>query len=80
MMRAAMTSSSMSNSTTNSLLSSGLTPEQKQQLNATMSVYATIKSNNMMMQLGGGDSNQTASSSLPGKLCTFIICIFLVLY
>jgi len=49
--RAAMTCSSMSNSTTNSLLSSAaLTPLQKQVNAGGMSVYATIKSSNMMMQ------------------------------
>jgi hypothetical protein len=52
MMPNLMSASSMSNSTTNSLLSSTLTPTQKhqqqQQLNATMSVYATIKSSSML--------------------------------
>jgi len=48
---AAMTCSSMSNSTTNSLLSStAVTPLQKQVNAGGMSVYATIKSSNMMMQ------------------------------
>jgi len=47
-----MTNSSMSNSTTNTLVSSNLTPkqqQQQQQMNSTsMSVYATIKSSNML--------------------------------
>jgi hypothetical protein len=52
-----MSASSMSNSTTNSLLSSTLTPTQKQQLNATMSVYATIKSSSMLRFDGVGSNN-----------------------
>lgn len=60
-----MTCSSMSNSTTNSLLSSTLTPKQHQQQqassNGTMSVYATIKSNNMLMQLNENSCLQAAS-------------------
>ena len=63
-----MTCSSMSNSTTNSLLSSTLTPKQQQQQqqanSAAMSVYATIKSNSMLMQLGENSCLQQTASPL----------------
>ncbi len=64
--RSAMTCSSMSNSTTNSLLSgSVMTPLQKQHLNsATMSVYATIKSSNMLMN-GTPDTSSQGEEFLP---------------
>jgi len=58
----------MSNSTTNSLLSSTLTPKQQQQQqqanSAAMSVYATIKSNSMLMQLGENSCLQQTASPL----------------
>lgn len=66
-----MTCSSMSNSTTNTLLSSTLTPTQKQQqTNSTMSVYATIKSNNMLMQFNDNSSLQQTSTNLTGANST----------
>ena len=58
-----MTCSSMSNSTTNTLLSATL---QKQQLNSTMSVYATIKSN--MMHFNGDQQASPASSGFSNNV------------